>query len=47
MKKANKVIGNAAAKLAYNSAKHAANSTCNFMFGQPKLPNKVKKLRKF
>lgn len=47
MKKANKVIGNAAAKLAYNSAKHSANSSCAAFFGQPKLPNKVKKLRKF
>ncbi len=47
MKKANKVIENAAAKLAYGSAKHSANSACHFIFGQTKLPDKVKQLRKF
>lgn len=47
MKKINKAIGNAAAKLAYNSAKHSANSSCNFWFSQSKLPEAVKKLRKF
>lgn len=35
------------AKLAYESAKHSANSTCHMFFGQTKLPEKVKKLRKF
>ncbi|MCH5297913.1 MAG: cyclic lactone autoinducer peptide [Ruminococcus sp.] len=47
MKKVNRAIENAAAKLAYNSAKHSANSSCAFWFGQTKLPCKVKKLRKF
>ncbi|MBR2431042.1 cyclic lactone autoinducer peptide [bacterium] len=47
MKKANKVIANATAKLAYNSAKHSANSACAAFFGQAKLPEKVKKMRKF
>lgn len=35
------------AKLAHESAKHSANSTCHMFFGQTKLPEKVKKLRKF
>lgn len=47
MEKVNKVIEHAAAKLAYNSAKHSANSSCNLWFSQSKLPKAVKKLRKF
>ncbi len=47
MEKINKVIEHAAAKLAYNSAKHTANLSCNFCFSQSKLPEAVKKLRKF
>lgn len=47
MKKSNKKLENAVAKLAYETAKHSANSTCYAFFGQTKLPKKVKKLRKF
>jgi cyclic lactone autoinducer peptide len=47
MKKENKRIENVVAKLAYNSAKHSANSSCAFWFEQSKLPSQVKKLRKF
>ena len=35
------------AKIAYKSAKRSANTTCFGPFGQPKLPEKVKKLRNF
>ncbi|EIP8069495.1 TPA: cyclic lactone autoinducer peptide [Enterococcus faecalis] len=28
-------------------ATYEANTMCNFMYGQPKLPSKIKKLRKF
>lgn len=47
MKKENRKIENAVAKLAYASAKHSANSTCHMFFGQSKLPEQVKKMRKF
>ena len=47
MKKEKRKIENAAAKLAYASAKHSANSACRYFFGQSKLPDQVKKLRKF
>lgn len=47
MQKSNKLLGKAIAKLAYASAKKSANSTCQYFFGQPKLPEKVKELRKF
>lgn len=35
------------AKIAFAVAKSNANAVCLFMFNQPKLPEKVKKLRKF
>lgn len=47
IKKVNTVIENAAAKLAYNCAKQSANTACRYWFGQSKLPEDVKKLRKF
>lgn len=47
MKKINKTIENTAARIAYNSAKRSANTTCMSWFGQSKLPETVKKLRKF
>ncbi|HEL7536031.1 TPA: cyclic lactone autoinducer peptide [Enterococcus faecium] len=28
-------------------ATYEANTMCNFMYGQPKIPSKIKKLRKF
>jgi cyclic lactone autoinducer peptide len=42
-----KVFDAAIAKLAYMSAKQSANSACHFFYHQPKLPEKVKELRKF
>lgn len=47
MKNDKKCLSKVIAKLAYYSAKHSANSTCYAWFGQSKLPNKVKQLRKF
>ena len=47
MIKEKRKIENVAAKLAYATAKHSANSTCHMFFGQTKLPDKVKKMRKF
>lgn len=47
IKKVNTVIENAVAKLAYNCAKRSANTACRYWFGQSKLPEDVKKLRKF
>lgn len=35
------------ANIALTNAKHAANSTCFAFFGQTKMPENVKKLRKF
>ena len=35
------------ARAAYGTAANNANSVCGFFFYQPKLPEKVKKLRKF
>jgi cyclic lactone autoinducer peptide len=46
MKNDKKCLSKVIAKLAYYSAKHSANSTCYAWFGQSKLPNKVKQLRK-
>ncbi|WP_376716960.1 cyclic lactone autoinducer peptide [Enterococcus durans] len=34
-------------KAALKVATYEANAMCNFMYGQPKLPSKIKKLRKF
>lgn len=42
-KKVEKVI----ASLAYNMSKRSANSLCSYFYNQPKLPEKVKGLRKF
>ena len=47
MKKGNAKIENAVAKIAYATANRSANSTCYAFFGQTKLPEKVKKMRKF
>ena len=42
-----KAIGNIVAKGARAVAKNNANTMCPFVMHQPKLPDKVKKLRKF
>lgn len=34
------------AKWAYSEAKKSANQGCPFFFGQPKMPDKVKQLKK-
>lgn len=41
------IINKIAADLVYETAVKQANSSCTFFFYQPKLPEKVKKLRKF
>lgn len=35
------------ANVAYAASKNGANQLCGFFFHQPKLPDAVKKLRKF
>ena len=47
MSKSKKMLEKAVAKVAYASAKKSANSACQYFFGQSKLPEKVKELRKF
>ncbi len=46
MKKTN-AVEKVVASLAYNEAKKGANTMCVWCFHQPKLPEGVKKLRKF
>lgn len=47
MKKGKNILLKEMAELAYTTAKKEANSTCGIFFHQPKLPEKVKKLRKW
>ncbi len=47
MKAKGKIVEKLIASLAYQSAEKEANSSCQIFFHQPKLPEKVKKLRKF
>lgn len=47
MKDMKNFIGKVTAKIAYDTAEKNANSICTWVFYQPKLPEKVKKLRKF
>lgn len=43
----NDLVKTIMAKVAYDISVKEANSSCGFFFYQPKLPAKVKKLRKF
>ena len=45
--KTKNTVSKAIANIALANAKHAANSTCFAFFGQKKMPDNVKKLRKF
>lgn len=45
--KSEKVSEKILAKIAYKTAESVSNKSCAFLFNQPKLPEKVKKLRKF
>lgn len=47
MQKSSKLLEKTIAKVAYATAKKSANSACQYFFGQSKLPEKVKELRKF
>lgn len=47
MKKEVKTIDKIIAVAALASAKSNVNSTCSWFFHQPKVPDSVKKLRKF
>lgn len=47
MNKSKKITEKVIAKAAYAAAKKSANSACQCFFGQPKMPEKVKELRKF
>ena len=47
MKSKKRKIAELAANIAYLSAKRSANTACIAIFGQSKLPDQVKKLRKF
>ena len=47
MKKENKTIKNLVEKLAVKIAVAEANTVCSYITYQPKLPQSVKKLRKF
>ena len=47
MKDMKNFIGKVTAKIAYDTAEKNANSICTWVFYQPKLPEKVKKLRRF
>lgn len=47
MKKSENKLEKAIANVAYETSKKSANSMCCFFFHQPKLPEKVKRLRKF
>lgn len=47
MKKGKKIILKEMANWAYTTAKKEANSVCYGFFCQPKLPEKVKSLRKW
>ena len=47
MKKEAKVVDKIVGAIALASAKSSVNSTCSWFFHQPKIPNNVKKLRKF
>lgn len=42
-----KVMKNVVRKIIYNVASKSANSGCTIFFYQPKIPEAVKKLRKF
>lgn len=43
----NNKVGKVIADMAYRTSKRSANSLCSYFFNQPKLPEKVKELRKF
>lgn len=47
MDKGKKLAEKVIANMAYETSKRSANSLCSFFFNQPKLPEKVKQLRKF
>lgn len=40
------IVAEAIACIAYTAAKRSANTTCFGLFGQTKLPEQIKKLRK-
>lgn len=47
MKNGKKIVEKAVARIAYKAAKQASNSACYYFFGQKKLPESVRKMRKF
>lgn len=47
MKNGSTIAEKVVAKVAYEAARKASNSACYYFFGQKKLPESVKKMRKF
>lgn len=45
--KKHQMIDKLISQVAYKAAVQEANSSCRYFFGQPTLPEKVKKMRKF